>query len=144
MNATEIALVQTSFRRLIPAADRVALLFFSRLLDLDPALRHELGGGSPGQGRQFVQALALAVNGLSHPATLAPVVRRAGMRGAGLFLGNGRLEAIGAALLWALETAADQPFALETRNAWTRAYWFLANLLRSGAREAGRGTPAAA
>lgn len=138
MNADEIALVQSSFRRLLPASDRMAALFFARLGEVDPALR----AGAPAH-RRFIQSLALAVNGLSHPATLAPVVRRAGMRGAAFFLGNGRLELIGSALLWALEAASGQPFALATRNAWLRAYWYLANLLRAGAREAARGEAAA-
>jgi len=135
MTPAEIDLVQASFRRLLPVAHRVGTLFFAKLLELDPELRRDLDGDRVTRDRRLVQWVALAVNGLSHPATLAPVVRRAGRRSADLFLGNGRLEAIGTALLWALEEAAHEPFAIETRNAWTRAYWFLANLLRAGARE---------
>lgn len=136
MTAAEIDLVQASFRRLLPTLDRVGTLFYARLLELDPVLRAEFDGGRVVRDRRLVQWLALAVNGLSHPATLAPVVRRAGRRGANLFLGSGRLETLGTALLWALEQSADVSFSIETRNAWTRAYWFLANLLRAGAREA--------
>lgn len=136
MTPLEISLVQSSFRRILPSADQAAALFFARLFEIDPALREQVTGDIAGQGRKLMQSLALAINGLSHPATLTPVVRRAGMRRAGAFLVNGRLEAAGTALLWALEKAAGQPFPLETRNAWSRTYWFLAETLRSGAREA--------
>jgi len=136
MNSAEIALVQASFRKLLPVAHRVGTLFFAKLLELHPELRQELDGDRVTRDRRLVQWVALAVNGLGHPATLTPVVRRAGRRSAELFLGDGRLEAMGAALLWALEEAGCEPFTLETRNAWNRAYWFLANLLRDGALEA--------
>lgn len=136
MTPAEIDLVQASFRRLLPVAHRVGTLFFAKLLELDPELRAALDGDRVTRDRRLVQWVALAVNGLSHPTTLAPVVRRAGRRSAGLFTGPGRFDAIGTALIWALEEAANEPFADETRNAWARAYWYLANLLRAGVREA--------
>lgn len=144
MTAAEITLVQSSFRRILPVADQTAALFFARLFEIDPELRQQVSGDIAAQGRKLMQSLALAVNGLSHPATLTPVVRRAGMRRPGALLGNGRLEAIGAALLWALEKSAGQPFSTETRNAWTRTYWFLAEALRAGARDALTRNPLAA
>ena len=136
MTSPEIDLVQASFRRLLPAAHRVGTLFYAKLLELDPQLRAELAGDGVTRDRRLVQWLALAVNGLSHPETLEPVVRRAGRRSASLFTGPGRLDAFGTALIWALEETANESFADETRNAWARAYWYLANLLRAGAREA--------
>lgn len=136
MNSAEIDLVQTSFRKLLPVVHRVGTLFFAKLLELHPELRQELDGDRVTRDRRLVQWVALAVNGLGHPVTLTPVVRRAGRRSAELFLGAGRLEAMGAALLWALEEAGDEPFPMETRKAWNRAYWFLANLLHDGALEA--------
>ncbi len=144
MSPAEINLVQTSFRRILPVADKTAALFFARLFEIDPELRQQVTGDIAAQGRKLMQSLALAVNGLSHPATLTPVVRRAGMRRPDALLGNGRLEAIGAALLWALEKSAGQPFSIETHNAWMRAYWFLAEALRAGAREAVTRNPLAA
>lgn len=131
MSPAEINLVQTSFRRILPVADQMAALFFARLFEIDPELRQQVTGDIATQGRKLMQSLALAVNGLSHPSTLTPVVRRPGA-----LLSNGRLEAVGAALLWALEKSAGQPFSIETHNAWMRAYWFLAEALRAGAREA--------
>lgn len=135
MNAAEIALVQSSFRRLLPTLDRVGTLFFARLLELDPVLRLALDGEAVSRNRRLVQWVALTVNGLNHPETLAPVVRRAGRRCADIFQDYGRLDTIGAALLWALEAAAIEPFANETRNAWAHAYWFLASMLHAGASE---------
>jgi len=136
MNTAEIALVQTSFRRLLPALDRVGVLFYARLLELDPVLRLALDGEAVARNRRLVQWVALTVNGLNHPETLAPVVRRAGRSCADIFQDHVRVETIGAALLWALEAAAREPFAVETRQAWAKAYGFLANLLRAGADEA--------
>jgi hemoglobin-like flavoprotein len=144
MDSREITLVQNSFRRILPSADRTAALFFARLFEIDPALRHQLTGDHSTAGRKLMQALSLAINGLHCPAMLSPLVRRIGMRGAGALLGNGRPEAVGAALLWALEKSSGQPFPLETRNAWNRAYWFLAGSLKAGARDAVRATPLAA
>jgi hemoglobin-like flavoprotein len=133
MTSTEIALVQSSFRRLLPALDRVGVLFYARLLELDPVLRLALDGEAATRDRRVVQWVALAVNGLGRPETLEPVVRSAGRRCADIFQDYARLETIGAALLWAVEAAANEPFGSETRRAWDRAYWFLAGLLSAGA-----------
>jgi hemoglobin-like flavoprotein len=137
MTSAEVALVQTSFRRLLPVMDQVGTLFFARLLQVDPELRRQFDCDAVPRDRRLVQWVALAVNGLSHPATLSPVVRRAGRRSADLFLGYGRMETIWTVLMRALEEVAGRPFGPETRNAWMQAYWFLANLLRDGAHEAG-------
>ena len=102
MSPAEINLVQTSFRRILPVADKTAALFFARLFEIDPELRQQVTGDIAAQGRKLMQSLALAVNGIS------------------------------------------QPFSIETHNAWMRAYWFLAEALRAGAREAVTRNPLAA
>jgi len=133
MTAADITLVQASFVRLLPDLDRVGVLFYARLLELDPALRRELDGDPMERDRRVVQWLGLAVSCLGHPESLGPLMNRAGRQRSDLLLSPGRLETISVALLWALAAAADEPLAVETRNAWTRTCGFLANLLRAGA-----------
>src|SRR5882757_8804243 len=73
MNPHEISLVKTSFAKVTPIAEQAAALFYTRLFELDPALRALFQGGDMAeQGRKLMQMFSLAVNGLDRIETLAP------------------------------------------------------------------------
>ena len=135
MTSQEISLIKSSFQKVAPIADQAAALFYARLFELDPSLRELFHGDMAGQGRKLMQMIGLAVNGLDRLDTLAPAVRQLGMRHAVYHVKENHYETVGAALLWTLEKALGPDFTLETRIAWGKTYWLLAETMRAGARD---------
>jgi len=136
MTAQEIFLVRSSFLKVAPIADQAAALFYARLFELDPALRELFQSDMAEQGRKLVQMIGLAVNGLDRPDTLAPVVRQLGRRHASYHVRESQYETVGTALLWTLEKGLGSAFTAETRDAWGKTYWLLAETMKAGARDA--------
>jgi hypothetical protein len=69
-------LVQESFKTIAPIADDAAQLFYQRLFELDPSLRHMFRGDMKEQRKKLMQMIT-AAKGLDGSATL-PVVGPSG------------------------------------------------------------------
>jgi len=136
MNSQEIALIKSSFQKIAPVADQAAAIFYARLFELDPSLRALFRGDMAGQGRQLMQLLGLAVNGLDRLEVLAPVIRQLGMRHAGYDVRDEHYESVGEALLWTLGKGLGAEFTAEMQAAWARVYWLIAETMKAGARDA--------
>lgn len=136
MTPQEISLLKSSFQKVAPIADQAAALFYARLFELDPSLRELFHRDMGEQGRKLMQMIGLAVNGLDHPETLAPAVRQLGRRHAGYHVKESHYETVGAALLWTLEKGLGAAFTTDTRAAWGKTYWLLAETMKAGARDA--------
>jgi nitric oxide dioxygenase len=141
MNSREIALIQDSFRQVLPSLDSAATLFYARLFELDPSLRPMFHGDMREQGRKLMQMLALVVTSLSDLDKLVPVVRAMGTRHAGYGVREEHYATVGASLLWTLEKGLGPSFTAEVRAAWTGAYTLLSTAMIDAART---GHPAAA
>jgi nitric oxide dioxygenase len=139
MSPTAIALVQDSFRKIVPIADQAAAIFYARLFDLDPELRPMFGGDMTEQGRKLMSMLATAVGSLTRLDQLLPVVRALGIRHNGYGVSEEHYATVGAALLWTLEKGLGPEFTPAVRDAWTNTYALLANTMIEAQRE----TPAA-
>jgi len=136
MTPAEIHLVKDSFRRIVPIADQAAALFYARLFELDPALRHLFRGDMREQGRKLMTMIAVAVQSLEHLDTLVPAVRQLGARHAGYGVTPEHYAVVGAALLWTLEKGLGPAFTPAVRDAWTSTYSLLANTPLESQREA--------
>lgn len=136
MTSSDISLVKDSFRQVLPIADQAAALFYARLFELDPALRHLFRGDMADQGRKLMAMLATAVASLERLDTLVPVVRQLGARHAGYGVVEDHYATVGAALLWTLEKGLGPAFTADVRAAWTAAYTLLANTMIEAQREA--------
>ena len=136
MNPLEISLVKTSFQKVAPIADQAAALFYARLFELDPSLRELFHGNLADQGKKLMAMIGLAVSGLDRPEALVPAVRQLGMRHASYHVKERHYDTVGTALLWTLEKGLGADFTADTRAAWTRVYWVLAETMKAGARDA--------
>ncbi len=136
MTPAEIQLVKDSFRRIVPIADQAAALFYARLFELDPALRHLFRGDMREQGRKLMTMIAVAVQSLERLDTLVPAVRQLGARHAGYGVTEDHYATVGAALLWTLEKGLGPAFTPAVREAWTTTYSLLANTMIEAQREA--------
>jgi nitric oxide dioxygenase len=136
MTSTDVALVQNSFRKLVPIADQAAALFYARLFELDPELRPLFRGNLHEQGRKLMSMIAAAVSALNQPDTILPIVRNLGARHAGYGVKEEHYATVGAALLWTLEKGLGPEFTAAVRQAWTETYALLANTMIEAQREA--------
>ena len=129
MNPVDIALVQSSFRKIAPIADQAAALFYTRLFELDPALRALFQGDMQVQGRKLMAVIATAVGSLDQLETLVPAIRALGTRHARYGVIEEHYASVGAALIWTLQKALGPEFSPGLRSAWTETYTALAQIM---------------
>jgi hemoglobin-like flavoprotein len=133
MTPVRIALVQTSFKKVIPIGDTAAQLFYGRLFALDPSLEPLFTGDMKEQGRKLLGMIGLAVTGLNDLPALVPAVADLGRRHAGYGVKSEHYDTVGAALLWTLEHGLEDAFTPDVREAWTAVYGLLAGTMRQAA-----------
>jgi hemoglobin-like flavoprotein len=80
MTSQDIALIRESFRRIGPAADQVAALFYARLFELDPSLRQLFHGDMTTQGCKFMQMIGRAIESLDQSEIISETLRQLGER----------------------------------------------------------------
>jgi hemoglobin-like flavoprotein len=135
MDAQPKYLVQSSFQKVAPIAETAATLFYGRLFELDPSLRHMFHGDMKEQGRKLMNMLTLAVRGLDRPEQLIPAVQMLGRRHTGYGVKPEHYDTVGAALLWTLEQGLGEAFTPEVKAAWVEVYTLLANTMQTAAAE---------
>jgi nitric oxide dioxygenase len=133
MTPYQITLVRTTFSEILLIADPAAALFYTRLFELDPALRPMFPANLEEQGRKVIQVLAFVVHGLDNLEVLAPALRAIGRRHAGYGARPEYYETVASALLYALELGLGEAFTPDVRDAWTAAYGLLAETMLAGA-----------
>jgi hemoglobin-like flavoprotein len=138
MTPVQVACVQQSFAQVRPRADTVAARFYQRLFTLDPLVRPLFPDDLTAQGRKLMDMLGLVVGGLPRLDTIRPAVQALGQRHVQYGVLPQYYEAVGAALLWTLEQELEAAFTPEVREAWTRAYTVLAQLMTTAAGEPSR------
>lgn len=121
----QIKLVQDSFALVAPQAEEAAQLFYTRLFELDPALRSLFKHDMRDQGRKLMQMLSVAVHALNNIDGLIPALQALGERHAGYGATLDDYWTVGAALLWTLEQGLGDAFTPEVEQAWAAVYGLL-------------------
>ena len=129
----QVALVQGTFDLIAPIADDAAVLFYSRLFELDPGLRRLFKSDMREQRVKLMQMLTAAVKGLNRLDRLVPVVEGLGRRHAAYGVSDAHYQTVGEALLWTLEMGLGKGFTPEVRAAWAEVYGLLASTMRHAA-----------
>src|SRR5438067_12308906 len=80
MTPEQSKLVQTSFAKVLPIAEVAAELFYARLFELDPSLRHMFRGDMKEQGRTLMTMIRVAVANLDKLDEIVPAVQALGAR----------------------------------------------------------------
>ena len=133
MTPIQIALVQGSFKKVMPIGDTAAQIFYGRLFALDPALEPLFKADLREQGRKLMGMIGLAVTGLNDLPALVPAVADLGRRHAGYGVKPEHYDTVGAALLWTLERGLEDAFTPAVKDAWTAAYGLLAGTMKQAA-----------
>jgi hemoglobin-like flavoprotein len=135
MTPLQIKQVQSSFAAVAPIAEAAAGMFYTRLFELDPALRKLFKGDMSAQGRKLMQMITAAVDGLGQLETIVPVVQALGVRHAKYGVAERDYDTVASALLWTLEQGLGAGFTPEVRESWAAALGLLADTMKSAARK---------
>jgi hemoglobin-like flavoprotein len=134
MHAIDVALVQQSWEQVLPIADAAAQLFYGRLFELDPSLRHMFTQTNMvEQRRKLMQMITVAVRGLERINELVPAIEAMGRRHADYGVTNAHYATVGDALIWTLEQGLGAAFTPQVRSAWIEVYTLLASVMQRGA-----------
>lgn len=129
----QIRLVQQSFVQVVPITDKVAQVFYDKLFELDPSVRHLFKTDMHTQRVKMMQMLVIAVSGLSRPDVLLPAVQELGQRHTNYGVTPEHYQTVGKALLYALETKLESAFTPEVKDAWVAAYTMLTEVALAAA-----------
>ena len=129
MTPEQIALVQQSFAKVAPIADRAAIIFYERLFQLAPQIKAMFPSDMTEQRRKLMAALTVVVNGLSNPDTLLPAASALARRHVAYGARAEHYPIVGAALLWTLEQGLGEAWTAEIADAWTVAYGTLSTFM---------------
>ena len=135
MSAAEIKLVQDSWAKCVPIADKAAELFYGKLFELDPALRPLFTSDIVEQGKKLMMMINTAVNGLSRLDQIVPAVQAMGKRHVGYGVKDSHYDTVGAALPWTLGQGLGDGFTSEVEAAWTKTYVLLSTTMKDAAAE---------
>ena len=146
MTPRQIALVQESWKRVLPIGDQAAELLYARLFALDPSLERLFKGDMRVQGRKLMAMVSAAVSSLTRLDSIVPVVQALGRRHAGYGVEERHYAVVESALVWTLEQGLGAGFTREVEDAWRTAYGVLATTMKTAANqeEANRATQFAA
>jgi hemoglobin-like flavoprotein len=138
MTPEQIRLVQESFRLVVPIGEQAAVLFYSRLFQIDPGTEALFAGADmKAQGRKLMAAIAFVVHALDRSQTMIEQVRALGRRHVGYGVEERHYETVGAALLWALAAGLGDAFTPAMRDAWAAAYKLLSTTMIEASRQGG-------
>ena len=130
MTPQQVALIQESWRKVLPISDTAAELFYSRLFALDPSIKAMFKRDMKLQGRKLMAMLNTVVYGLSSFERLAPAVKQLGERHDGYGVQPAHYRTVAEALLWTLKQGLGDAFDEETELAWVAAYGSIAALMQ--------------
>lgn len=137
MTPEQVALVQTSFQKVLPIGPQAAALFYGRLFETDPSTPPLFAGKDmKEQGRKLMAALGMVVAGLTRPETVVPAAQALAKRHVGYGVTEAQYATVGAALLWTLGQGLGEGFTPEVEAAWAAAYTLLAGVMTEAAKAA--------
>jgi hemoglobin-like flavoprotein len=129
MTPQEIALVQQSFKKVLPIKEAAAEMFYNRLFVLDPSLRELFPTDLAEQGRKLMAMLATAVGGLHRLDEIVPAVQALGVRHRDYSVRPEHYRTVGEALVWTLAQGLGKDFTDPVKDAWIAAYTLLSSTM---------------
>ncbi len=133
LTSNEIELVQSTFTKVLHISDAAATLFYNRLFELDPSVRHLFPAEITEQKKKLMGTLKTVVFSLRQLETIVPAIEELGQRHVRYKVEERHYETVGASLLWALEQGLGKDFTAEVKSAWVSAYTLISNTMKNAA-----------
>ena len=134
MTPQDIALVQESWKAVVPIQTQAAGLFYGRLFELDPELKGLFKSDITVQGAKLMAMLNTVIAGLTRLDSILPAAQALAVRHVGYGVKPKDYETVGAALLWTLQQGLGPAFTPELQGAWTRTYGALSGVMIDAAK----------
>ena len=129
MTQEQVAVVQQSFAKVAPIADRAAVMFYERLFEVAPQVKAMFPADMTEQRQKPMATLGVVVNGLSNLESVLPAVSALAKRHAAYGAMPEHYSVVGSALLWTLEKGLGDAWTTEVADAWTAAYGTLSGYM---------------
>ena len=133
MTPMQIALVQSSFEKVVPIASGAAALFYRRLFETAPEVRPLFKSDMDEQGRKLMATLGAVVRSLDRLDAILPTAAALAIRHVDYGVRPEHYTPVGAALLWTLEQGLGPHFTPEVAEAWGDAYATLSGAMIAAA-----------
>jgi hemoglobin-like flavoprotein len=134
MTPAQIKLVQQSFAKVAPTADKAAELFYGRLFEIAPQVRKLFPDDLTEQRKKLMATLTIVVNGLDNMDSILPAAAALAKRHVAYGAQAAHYSVVGDALLWTLEKGLDRSWTPDVAAAWTSAYAALSGFMINAAR----------
>ncbi len=133
MTPDQVKLVQQSFSKVAPIADKAAVIFYDRLFEVAPAVKAMFPADMTEQRKKLMSTLAVVVSGLSNLESILPAASALAMRHVTYGAKAEHYPVVGGALLWTLEKGLGADWTPAVAEAWTAAYATLSGYMISQA-----------
>lgn len=133
MTPQQIALIKTSWQKVMPISDTAAELFYGKLFAMDPAVKPLFKGDMKEQGRKLMNMITTAVMALDRIEKIVPAVQDLGRRHAKYGVKDAHYDTVADALLWTLGQGLGDAFTDEVKQAWVAVYTLLATTMKDAA-----------
>ena len=115
---------------MLPIRDQAAALFYTRLFELDLALRQLFNGNMEEQGGKLMQMPNTVVQKLGRLNELLPQVRELAQRHVEYDVKDSDYNTVSSALMWTLGIGLGDAFTLDLSEAWAATYMALSDAMR--------------
>ena len=136
MTPEQVTMVQASFEKVAPIADKAADIFYDRLFEISPDVRPLFPADMSRQKEVLMQTIGTAVQNLHQVETILPVVKELGVKHVGYGVKDEHYDTVGAALLFTLEKGLGDDWNDDLKDAWTETYETVAGVMKGAAAEA--------
>jgi hemoglobin-like flavoprotein len=133
MTPHQVAIVQDSFKKVIPIAAIAADLFYDRLFVIAPDTRPLFPDDLREQKKKLMTMLAAVVTNLHKIEEMLPTIQDLGRRHVNYGVTAEHYKVVGQALLWTLEQGLGDDFTPSVKAAWREAYAALSGAMTSAA-----------
>lgn len=129
MTERQIQLVKESWNDVIINADAAGNLFYQRLFEVAPSVRHMFQGDMRTQSKKLMNMITLVVTKLNRLETLLDEIKHLAKRHDQYGARPEHYKVVGEVLIWTLSTGLSEKWNKETEEAWLTAYTILASAM---------------
>jgi hemoglobin-like flavoprotein len=125
----QIQLVKTSWSYVVVSADEAGQLFYQRLFEVAPGVRHMFKGDIKEQAKKLMNMVTLIVTKLHKLDDIINEVKSLAQRHQRYGAAPAHYQVVGECLLWTLEKGLGEKWNGETAEAWTKVYGILSDAM---------------
>jgi hemoglobin-like flavoprotein len=129
MTEREILLVKNSWSFVVTNSEEAGQLFYNRLFEVAPGLKHMFKGDPKHQARKLMNMVTLIVAKLQKLDEIMFEIKALAQRHGNYGAKPEHYAVVGECLLWTLEQGLGDKWTKETKEAWTKVYTILSNAM---------------